>query len=146
MHSKVAVYVCHARLSGVLSLCPRVCHCLSSLLYSGHTNAHSLVCDGPDCIHWTSAEVQVGPEPQALSATNATGLGLVLSRENFSQREVLVHQGMEKGKEKPHFWEPEETCQVLPQRSFRNSFPRNLGEGTVQRNLQGPEARSPSPF
>ena len=80
------------------------------LAYSGHTNAHSLVCDGPDCIPWTSAEVQVGPEPQALSATHATGLRLVLSLGNFSQREVLVHQGMEKGKEKPHFWEPEETC------------------------------------
>lgn len=87
-----------------------------SLLYSGHTNAHALVCEGPgcpDCIQWISAEVQKELEPQTLCATNAKGLGLVLSLGNFSQTEVLVHQGMEKKeKEKPQSWEPRETCHL----------------------------------
>lgn len=57
--------------------------------------------DCPDCIQWTCAEVQVEPEPQALSSTSAKGLELVLILGNFSQLEELMHQGMEKkGKEK----------------------------------------------
>lgn len=116
LHFKVAVYVCLARLPGVLSLCPQIRHPPGCLLYSGHTvlSAHSLVFEGPDspdCTRWVSAGIQVESEPQALSGTNANvkGLVLVLILGTFSQLEVLMHQGMEKkGKEKPWFREPEE--------------------------------------
>lgn len=37
LHFKVAVYVCLAKLPGVLSLCPQICHPHGCLLYSGHT-------------------------------------------------------------------------------------------------------------
>lgn len=37
LHFKVAVYVCHARISGVLFLCSQVCHPPGCLSYSGHT-------------------------------------------------------------------------------------------------------------
>lgn len=52
--------------------------------------------DCPDCIQWACAEVQVEPEPQALSSTSAKGLVLVLILGNSSRLEELMHQGMEK--------------------------------------------------
>lgn len=119
MRSKVAAYSAMHD-SQESSLCA-----LESVIVLALSCTVDTQCDGPDCTQWTSAEVQVGSEPQALSATNATGLGLVLSLGNLSQREMLVHRGMEKGRrshtsgnQRRHV-----LCQVLPQRSCRNSFP-----------------------
>lgn len=114
------------------------------------SSAHSLVFEGPgcpDCIQWASAEVQVEPEPQVLSGTSVNAkAGTGSDSGTFSQLEVLMHQGMEKkGKEKPWFWEPEETCPLssAPTKKLWTQLPLKLGRMSVQRSLQGLGARSP---